>query len=113
MELVNDLQQGIFTELNSEPCPDRAAARELQRHYIDILKKEFDAAQPAGGGGGGLGGKGGNVSELRAVARAALRDLSSRMGELCQRAQDPATRAHLEDCVSEIDLALTTTKKKS
>jgi hypothetical protein len=119
VELVNDLQDGIWSELKVSVDPKiEPLRRELQRTYIDILKREFDtgaapAAAGGGGPGGGLGGGGGksNVSELRAVARSALRALAARINTVLPSITDAATRAHLEDMVSEIEAALNAKKK--
>jgi hypothetical protein len=112
VELVNDLQAGLWSELTAERPKIEPMRRELQRDYVDILKKEFEHASPAAGGGAGGGpvGKkdqGDRVSELRAVARASLRDLSRRITAALPKVTDVATLAHLEDIQSEIEAALT------
>ncbi len=116
VELVNDLQDGIWSELKSSGDPKiEPMRRELQRAYLDILKREFDGAAAPTGGLGGFGGGGGaksNVSELRAVARSALRTLATRIATVLPSITDAGTRAHLEDSASEIEAALTAAKKK-
>jgi hypothetical protein len=49
-------------------------------------------------------------SELRAVARQALKDLSKRTKATLPEVKDPATRMHLEDSFSEIESALAAKK---
>jgi hypothetical protein len=117
VELVGDLQSGIWSELHAEHPKIEPLRRELQRMYIEILKKEFEAGGPApaaaapGGGRGGKGDAGERVSELRSVARASLRDLSRRIAGVLPKVTDPATHAHLEDAFSEIETALSAKKK--
>jgi hypothetical protein len=113
VELVDDLQAGIFSELKaSEPKID-PVRRALQRNYVDILKNEFTPAQavdiggsvpsPRRGGGFSLGG---GPSELRAVARVALAKLEKDLGTAKGKAKDVATAAHLADLQAEIKKAL-------
>lgn len=116
VELVNDLQDGLWTELREEQPKIEPLRRGLQRAYLEILKHEFEppsAAAAAAPGpfprGRGLSGE--RVSELRAAARVALRDLSKRISKALANAKDPATRVHLEDSLSEIEQALTAKKK--
>src|SRR6185436_4503565 len=86
VELVDDLQTGIFSELKGEAPKIDPIRRQLQRAYVDILKNEFGGAADTGGfspigpprrGGGGFGGP--SVSELRAVARVALAKLEKEL----------------------------------
>ncbi len=64
---------------------------------------------PAGGATAGLSGE--RISELRAAARSALRDLRKQINTALPKTKDPATRVHLEDSLSEIEAALTPKKK--
>ncbi len=116
VELVDDLQTGLFAELkNAEPKID-PLRRQLQRAYIDILQSEF--SPPASDAGatnspprrGGIGDSGPRTSELRAVARQALAKLAKDMGTAKGKAKDVATIAHLEDLVAEITAILSTEK---
>jgi hypothetical protein len=115
VELVNDVQDGIWSELKGEQPRIEPLRRELQRAYLDILKNEFEPAsasspvsRPSGRAGTSSGER---VSELRAAARAALRDLAKRINTALPNVKDPATRVHLEDSLSEIETALAAKKK--
>lgn len=119
VELVGDLQGGIFGELKADAPKVDPLRRTLQREYVDILKREFEA--PAAGGGlpAGLprnlpifGDLGGSPSELRAVARVSLRKLEKELTDASGKAADPATAAHLEDLAAEIKDVLSGAKKK-
>jgi len=115
VELVNDVQDGIWSELKGGQPRIEPLRRELQRAYLDILKNEFEPAsasspvsRPSGRAGNSSGER---VSELRAAARAALRDLAKRINTALPNVKDSATRVHLEDSLSEIETALATKKK--
>lgn len=107
VELVADLQAGIFSELEKADPKIDPLRRQLQRAYIDILKAEFQppaAAQPSSlptRGPVSLGGATGG-SELRGVARAALAALAGKLGQAAGKAKDPVTAAHLNDLKAEI-----------
>jgi hypothetical protein len=113
MELVNDLQDGLWSELKTEQPKIEPLRRRLQHVYLDILKEQFDSANGSASrstpGVRILSGE--RVTELRAAARTALRDLSKRITAALENAKDPATRGHLEDSLSEIEAALATKKK--
>jgi hypothetical protein len=116
VELVGDLQDGIFSELKEAAPKVDPIRRNLQRAYLDILKKEFDDA-PAAGGAGPIpriplfDDGGGRVSELRAVARISLNKLANQIGAAEAKTTDIATKAHLEDLYSEIKSTLDAKKK--
>jgi hypothetical protein len=117
VELVDDLQTGIFQELKAaEPKVD-PVRRQLQRSYIDILKGEFnppvvDAGGPVlPGRRGGFGEPPPRTSELRGVARVALAKLEKEIGTAKGKAKDVATVAHLGDLQAEIKKILDDEKK--
>jgi hypothetical protein len=115
VELVNDLQDGLWSELKAGQPRVDPLRRNLQRAYLELLKHEFEppaavaAPAPIFRPGDDTGER---VSELRAVARTALRDLSRQITAALPNAKDAATRAHLEDSLNEIEAALTVGKKK-
>jgi hypothetical protein len=118
VDLVDDLQAGLFTELKGEAPKIDPIRRALQRSYVDILKNEFTPAPGAGdfptlprGRIPGLADLGPRVNELRAVARVALGKLEKELGTAKGKAQDPATVAHLADLQSEIKSILSEDKK--
>lgn len=117
VELVDDLQAGIFSELKANPPKIDAIRRQLQRSYVDILKNEIasPSAAPVVGGGGPRGGfepaPVSRASELRAVARVALAKLEAELGVAKAKAKDPATIAHLGDLQAEIKAILAEEKK--
>ena len=114
VELVNDVQNGVWSELKSDSPKIDPIRRSLQRAYLEILKNEFDhkpstdgaARLPIPGDDGG-----GKASELRAIARAALEELSQRIAAVLPKVKDPISKAHLRDCASEIESILAGPKK--
>ena len=115
VELVTDVQDGLWAELQSEQPRIEPLRRELQRDYLNILKAEFEPPSGASASPRPIiirgGGSGDRVSELRAAARSALRDLAKRINAALPKVKDAATRVHLEDSLSEIEAALTAKKK--
>lgn len=115
VELVADIQDGVFSELKAgEPKVD-PLRRQLQRGYIDILKTEFatTAAAPAGPGPIGAAPAGPRpASELRAVARQALGKLATQLEAAKGKTKDATTLAHIDDLASEIGAILAADKKK-
>jgi len=119
-DLVSDVQVGVFSELKADAPKVDAMRRNLQRAYIETLKREFESPQQANAGlppglPRGLpidfGGPS-RSSELRAVARIALKDLTKQIQETLPNVKDSTTKAHLQDCLSEIEAVTDESKKK-
>jgi len=117
VELVGDLQDGIFSELKDAAPKVDPLRRNLQRAFVETLKKEFEDAAPAAGGSSPIprlpifDDGGSRVSELRAVARVALSRLAQQIEAAQAKTKDVATLAHLEDLSSEIKDVLQAKKK--
>jgi hypothetical protein len=115
VELVGDVQNGLWSELKNDQPRIEPLRRELQRTYLDILKREFESAGKNTTGPGPVLGRRGmsseRVSELRSAARSALRDLDKQISAALPNVKDQTTRVHLEDTRSEIEEALTAKKK--
>ena len=119
VELVGDLQDGLFSELKDASPKVDPLRRNLQRAYLDILKREFDkdSSAPAATpllprGFPGASDDGPRVSELRSVARVSLTKLAKQIETAQPKTKDAASAAHLEDALSEIHSILTEAKKK-
>jgi hypothetical protein len=113
VELVNDLQDGLWSELAAAHPQIEPLRRHLQSAYLEILRKEFDSKEVAPTPrpfGPIASDPETHDSELRAVARQALKDLSKRIKTTLPEVKDPATRMHLDDSLSEIESALTAKK---
>jgi hypothetical protein len=114
LELVNDIQNGLWGELNGKEPKVDVCRRALQRSYLDILKKELvhkddeDKPAPQRFPIDGDGTPPSRNTDLRAVARAALNDLATRLDASIPRTRDAITLAHLLDCRREIEALLRT-----
>ena len=102
-ELLNDVQDGVFSELNSEKPKIDVLRRGLQRAYLDHLKAEL---LPKDDGAKGIVFGGGDNSDFRAVARVSLARLHGQVNAGLSRSHDAITTAHLQDCVREIEAML-------
>lgn len=114
VELVNDVQDGLFSELKADAPKIDPLRRALQRSYLDILKREFEAESAAGGSSSRPfpgGDEGSRISELRGVARVALIKLEKQIVAAQPKAKDASTQAHLADTLSEIHSILSEKKK--
>jgi hypothetical protein len=95
-ELVNDLQGGLWSELNAAHPRIDPLRRSLQGVYLDILKKELDVKEQVATG----------ALLLRPVARAAFAELAKRIRATLPKVQDQETKLHRENALSEIDTTL-------
>ena len=112
VELVADLQDGLFSELKTDAPKIDPLRRQLQRSYLDILKSQFQSA-PAPTGLPSIPGAGAPpTSELRAVARHSLGKLATQLEAAKAKAKDPVTSAHIDDLIGEITALLAADKKK-
>ena len=113
VELVADVQAGLFSELKADAPAIDPLRRQLQRAYIDLMGAEFEPPAPAGGTTlPGLSGASVRApSELRAVGRQALAKLRGELDAAKGKAKDPLTAAHVADLSSEIGTILDAEKK--
>jgi hypothetical protein len=121
LQFLNDVQDGVWSELRLEQPAVDTIRRGLQRTYLEHLKSELTAKEtapetprpfPRRGGATALpaGTKG---TDFRAVARSTLANLAIQLESVlvrkrdsAQRVVDDMTRAHLEDCLREVKLIL-------
>ena len=107
-ELVNELQNGLFSELKLPEPKVEPLRRQLQRAYIDILNEEFNPTPEAAPQLPPMGppsrsrSSGTKTSELRSVARISLERLTKEIAATAPKTKDPATQAHLKDLASQI-----------
>jgi hypothetical protein len=108
-DLVADVQGGVWSDLKSDAPKTDPLRRNLQRAYIEILKREFEPQQDLGFPIGRMP-RGlpifdfgpSRSAELRAVARISLRDLAKQIEAALPKTKDAATKAHLQDSLEEI-----------
>jgi len=100
-ELLNEVQDGIFSELNADKPKIDMLRRGLQRAYLEHLKSELLPKEEAVTKGGDSG-----STDFRAVARVSVRRLQNQVNTSLTRTKDGITMAHLEDCKREIEAML-------
>ena len=105
-ELVNDVQDGIFSELKTEKPRIDVLRRGLQRAYLDHLKGELLPSKDGGAQGPPFFGGDSGSTDFRAVARVAVQRLQGQVLTGMNRTQDAITAAHLQDCERAIDAML-------
>jgi hypothetical protein len=106
-DLITDVQNGVFSELTTSSPKVDVLRRDLQRAYLELLKRELlpkDAPTGPAGFPGPVASS--SNSDFRAVARVALKNLRNQLTPALGRTQDPMTLAHLEDCDREIEAML-------
>jgi hypothetical protein len=105
MEFLADVRGGVFGELTAGSVVVDPYRRALQRSYVNAMRARLAppaaAAAPAGGGGRG-GAAGSTNTDVRGALRAELRTLDAQLRTALAKTSDRATRAHLEDCRTEI-----------
>jgi hypothetical protein len=110
IELVDDLQAGLFSELKSDSPKFDPVRRALQRVFVDILKNEIVSTQTPSASSQLPRNQfpalsellAPRANELRAVARVALGKLDKELGAAKGKTKDSATVAHILDLQSEI-----------
>jgi hypothetical protein len=109
LQLVTDVQEGIWMELKADKPVIDPLRRTLQRVYLEHLRNELkpkkdDAPTVAVPGAGRLRipAERNRSTDFRAVARASLQVLQQQLASATGRTDDPLMRAHLEDCLREV-----------
>ena len=97
MQFLTDVQDGVWSELKADQPQIDPVRRRLQRAYLDQLKNRIDPEEVAG-----RPTPGNSSTDFRAVARAALKDLETRLTTAIAQTKDPMTLAHLQDCKEEV-----------
>ena len=109
LEMLNDLQNGIFSELKTKRPTDNYR-RALQKSYVDKLNNILNPSAGAApiGGGFGQGGLTGSVSRSDApsIARAQLMLLRTQVATAIPTTVDRMTKIHLIDLQERIKDAL-------
>ena len=88
-DFLGDLRNGIWAELSESSVTTDAFRRNLQRLYIDLIDTRLNADDVG-------------WNDMRAFLRGQLKTLDSEVASSITRADDDATRFHLEDVRDEI-----------
>ena len=111
LELLRDLRNGLFSELQNGQDID-IYRRALQRSYVEGLSAKINPPPPAAGGAAFPGGGGGaptlatNLSDLYPTVRAELRALDAALAAGSARSSG-MKKAHIDDLRHRIAQALT------
>jgi hypothetical protein len=113
-DLLTDLKQGVWGELDASSVRVDVYRRNLQRAYLESIDNLLNPPEPqpaaAGeeGGGGRRGGGGGQryPSDVRAALRGHLFELQTEVNAAMPKAGDGMTRLHLRDLQMEIEKLL-------
>jgi hypothetical protein len=87
-DMLADVRNGVFTELNGRNPRIDLYRRNLQRAYVDIMGARLGSADTS--------------AETRSLIRGNLSDLAARMDAVTSSTTDTATRYHLQDLRLEI-----------
>ncbi len=89
-QLIADIQDGIYRELLVPVPTTTLYRRNLQRAYLAQMRSK-------------LSGTGLNETDLRPIARGALKGLAATIDRALPRTKDRVTYLHLQDCRKEIE----------
>ncbi len=114
MQLLTDVQGGIWSELQDKQPTVDVLRRNLQRAYIDYVKREIAPKEkdtpapklPAPSDDDAFPSASNQGSDFRAVARYSLKELVAQISDALPRTQDGITRVHLQDCQREVEMLL-------
>jgi len=88
-EFLQDLRNGIWSELRSQEISVDPFRRNLQRTYLEIIDSRLNARRPVS-------------NDMRAFLRGELKRIDQEIAGVLSRAVDDATRYHLSDIRAEI-----------
>ncbi len=83
IDLLVDLNDGLFLELKQPHPTIDLYRRELQRRYVKRLLSSFSSEE--------------GPSEFKAALRIGIADLANKLDQASKKVRDPQTRAHLKD----------------
>ena len=83
MDLLLDLNDGLFSELKQAHPVIDLYRRDLQRNYLKLLLSSYSSSD--------------GPSELKMALRSGLDDLVGKLDKAAKKVRDPQTRTHLKD----------------
>jgi hypothetical protein len=84
IDMIRDLNNGVFAELKQPRPTISLYRRDLQRKYLSILLSQLGADDDSAG-------------EMQAAIRAGLNDLAAKLNQAVIKARDPQTQWHLRN----------------
>jgi hypothetical protein len=112
LDLVADVQEGVWSELHSDAVKIDPLRRSLQRTYLEILRSELMPPKTDTTPGlpfSDVGGPSGST-DFKAIGHDALRKLKEQVESAIPRSGDSITRVHLQEAAREINELLTEKK---
>ncbi len=88
-EMLRDVRQGVWSELNSVRPDIDLYRRNLQRSWVQVIQNRLDSSNLSG--------------ETRALLRGNLRDTKAQIERRVNNAANVQTRLHLQDMLDEIN----------
>ncbi len=88
-EMLRDVRQGIWSELNNVRPDIDLYRRNIQRSWVQVIQNRLDSSNLSG--------------ETRAQLRGNLREAKAQIERRVNTAANPQTRMHLEDMLDEIN----------
>jgi hypothetical protein len=89
-QLVNDIQNGIWSELDSKSPKIDQYRRNLQRAYLKQMEPRVAPGSST-------------QNDLRPIVAGALRALQAKVSIALVQSTDPATQLHLKDCRTQLE----------
>jgi hypothetical protein len=101
MQMVDDVQRGIWSELSTAAPRVDVYRRELQNNYLDLMDSKLNPPPAPAGGGGGFGGAAAAAAntlmeDARSQLRGQVTALRASIRTAIPKAGDRETRAHLQ-----------------
>jgi hypothetical protein len=98
-QLVDDVIANVFSELNASKVSTDAFGRQLHRSFFQIVD-------------GRVNGSSASKTDLKPLLKNGLAELSAKIKSASSRSSDKVTKAHLNECVSDISRILSDTYTK-
>ncbi len=110
LELLNDVENGVFSELKSKKATDMYR-RLLQKSYVERLSGILNTTTPLANVSFGIGGGSTSITDLKktdvpSIVRAQLISLRAQINAAAGGVEDKMTRIHLQDLSEKIKQAL-------
>ena len=90
IDLIKDLNNGLFAELKQPRPVIGLYRRDLQRKYVSILLSQLSADDNGAG-------------EMQAAIRAGISDLGTKLNQVSSKIRDPQTQWHLQNLKAILD----------
>jgi hypothetical protein len=90
IDMIKDLNRGLFVEINQPRPVIGLYRRDLQRRYVTILLSQLAADDD-------------NAGEMQAAIRAGINELGAKLDQAASKSRDPQTQWHLKNLKAMLD----------